>query len=107
MSGHPSGAGDDQQPEQQRHLAEEQDLAEGGPAPRRKPREDGVGARAEQAGPGEPLRAQLEGTDTAPHPTLEAFAREHVLRPGHSYGASFPVGLAMLLDGVEALPREV
>lgn len=48
----------------------------------------------------------LEGMDVAPHPTLEAFAREHVLQPGYRYGASFEVGLEIMLAGIDAMPRE-
>ncbi|MGO1198406.1 MAG: TetR/AcrR family transcriptional regulator [Dermabacteraceae bacterium] len=47
----------------------------------------------------------LESMDVEPHPTLEAFAREHVLQPGYSYGASFEVGLEIMLAGIDAMPR--
>lgn len=50
--------------------------------------------------------ALLEGMDLSPRSSLEVFAREHVLRPDYSYGASFEVGLEMLLAGIAAMPRE-
>jgi len=35
-------------------------------------------------------------------PHLTEFTAQHVLRPGYSFGASFEVGLDLLLDGIEA-----
>jgi hypothetical protein len=34
-------------------------------------------------------------------PHLTEFTAQHVLRPGYSFGASFEVGLDLLLDGIE------
>ena len=35
------------------------------------------------------------------YPSFVAFTVGHVLRPGYSFGASFEVGLDLLLDGLE------
>ncbi len=41
--------------------------------------------------------------DEFPH--LTEFTAEHVLQPGYRFGASFDVGLDLLLDGIEAVGR--
>ena len=39
-------------------------------------------------------------------PYLAEFTAGHVLQPGYSFGASFEVGLGILLDGIEAASRQ-
>lgn len=46
------------------------------------------------------------GLDAERYPTLLALTREHVLRPGYSFGSSFEVGLDLLLDGLAALAAD-
>lgn len=46
------------------------------------------------------LAAQLP-VDEFPH--LAAFTAEHVMQPGYDFGASFEVGLDLVLDGIERL----
>jgi AcrR family transcriptional regulator len=40
------------------------------------------------------------------HPHLAELTAQHVLRPGYRFGASFEVGLDLLLDGLERLAGE-
>lgn len=56
---------------------------------------------------GEEAIGELAGEIVAPLPAgefphLTAFTTEHVLRPGYDFGASFDVGLDLLLDGIAA-----
>ncbi|MBP2217117.1 AcrR family transcriptional regulator [Arthrobacter sp. CAN_C5] len=39
------------------------------------------------------------------HPYLAELTAEHVLQPGYSYGDEFPLGLELLLDGLEGWPE--
>lgn len=39
------------------------------------------------------------------YPHLAEFTMQHVLQPGYSFGASFDVGLDLLLDGIDAAAR--
>jgi len=39
------------------------------------------------------------------YPHLAAFTRQHVLQPGYGFGASFEVGLDLLLDGLDRMAR--
>lgn len=49
----------------------------------------------------------MAGFPEGAYPTFAAFTREHVLRPGYSYGSSFGYGLDLILDGLQAaLERE-
>jgi AcrR family transcriptional regulator len=45
--------------------------------------------------------ALMPSADTHPH--MVRFAREHVLRPGYRFDASFEVGLGLVIDGLEEL----
>ncbi|WP_084126858.1 TetR/AcrR family transcriptional regulator [Demequina sp. NBRC 110054] len=42
---------------------------------------------------------------TGEYPQMARLAMEHVAQPGYSFGASFDVGLDMILDGLEAFAR--
>ncbi|WP_234988055.1 TetR/AcrR family transcriptional regulator [Demequina sp. NBRC 110056] len=44
-----------------------------------------------------------EMLDPAEFPHLLRFASEHAMQPGYSFGASFEVGIELILDGVERL----
>ncbi|WP_380169607.1 TetR/AcrR family transcriptional regulator [Jannaschia sp. R86511] len=44
--------------------------------------------------------------DADAYPHLVELTREHVLRPGYSFGSSFEVGLDLLLDGLTALAEQ-
>ncbi len=48
----------------------------------------------------------LERMDPVRHPSLVELTREHVLRPGYNFGASFEVGLDLLLDGLTVLAED-
>ena len=48
----------------------------------------------------------LAGMDAERYPSMVELTREHVLRPGYSFGASFEVGLDLLLDGLTALAED-
>ncbi len=52
-----------------------------------------IGAVAEQV-----IEAMPEGE----YPMMVEFTRDHVLKPGYSFAASFEFGLDLLLDGLEA-----
>lgn len=43
--------------------------------------------------------------DPASYPQLVRLTVDHVMKPGYSFGASFDVGLAIILDGLEAAAR--
>lgn len=45
----------------------------------------------------------LQSMDAERHPSLVELARQHVLQPGYSFGASFEVGLDLLLNGLTGL----
>ncbi|WP_300012627.1 TetR/AcrR family transcriptional regulator [Pseudonocardia sp.] len=45
----------------------------------------------------------MDGLDAQRYPSLAELTREHVLRPGYSFGSSFDVGLDLLIDGLTAL----
>lgn len=44
----------------------------------------------------------IEPLPTDAYPYLAEFTGEHVLQPGYDFGASFEIGLDLLLDGLEA-----
>lgn len=48
--------------------------------------------------------ALLAGMNLADSPRLAQFAEQHVLRTGYAFADSFDVGLALVLDGIAALP---
>lgn len=48
----------------------------------------------------------LSGIPEHRYPYLTELTREHVLRPGYDFGASFTVGLDLLLDGLSAAAAE-
>lgn len=53
-----------------------------------------------------PGKEQIVAALPADHfPHFSAFIAEHNLQPGHSFGASFEVGLDLVLDGPAARSR--
>lgn len=49
---------------------------------------------------GELAESIVEAMAPDAYPRMAEFTREHVMRPGYSFGASFDFGLDMLLDGL-------
>ena len=43
----------------------------------------------------------MQGVPAGEYPYLSELAREHVLRPGYSYGAEYEFGLDLILTGLE------
>ncbi|MFC5380614.1 TetR/AcrR family transcriptional regulator C-terminal domain-containing protein [Aquipuribacter nitratireducens] len=48
----------------------------------------------------------LAGMDAGRYPSLHELTRDHVLQPGYGFGASFEVGMDLLLDGLTALAEQ-
>jgi hypothetical protein len=45
--------------------------------------------------------------DAVEYPRVFEFSTEHVMQPGYSFGASFELGLNLIIDGLStASPRE-